>query len=212
MVETQISARGVKDNRLLDAMRKIPRHLFVEEGLYAQAYNDYPLPIGEKQTISQPYMAALMTGALELTGKEKVLEIGTGSGYQTAILSMLAYKVYSMERISTLAARARKLLDTLMCPNVIIRVSDGTLGWPDEAPFDAILVAAASPQVPENYLQQLADKGRLVMPVGTEESQKLIKVVKSGNRLFTSDLGACRFVKLVGKHGWHEEKAPNGSL
>lgn len=155
MIDTQLVPRGIKQTEVLHAMFTVPRHIFVEDGLYSQAYSDFPLPIGEKQTISQPYMVALMTESLGLTGKEKVLEIGTGSGYQTAVLSFLAEKIYSIERISTIASRARRTLDALHCSNVIIRVGDGTLGWPEEAPFDAIIAAAASPRVPSAYIGQL---------------------------------------------------------
>ncbi|MDO8427561.1 MAG: protein-L-isoaspartate(D-aspartate) O-methyltransferase [Deltaproteobacteria bacterium] len=206
MLDTQLIPRGISRNEVLHAMSTVPRHLFVEEGLYAQAYNDYPLPIGEKQTISQPYMVALMTESLGLTGAEKVLEIGTGSGYQSAILSMLSQKVYSIERISSIAARARRTLDSLHCSNVIIRVGDGTLGWLEEAPFDAIIAAAASPQVPEAYIAQLKEGGRLVMPVGVEDSQKLLKITKKHGKAMTESLGECRFVKLIGKYGWQMEK------
>src|SRR3989337_2186061 len=180
MVETQLIPRGIKDKRVINAMLTIPRHLLVpEEALWSQAYSDFPLPIGEKQTISQPYIVALMTEALELKGSERVLEIGTGSGYQTAILSMLAEKVYSIERISTLAARARKVLDSINCSNVVIKIGDGTLGWPEEAPFDAILTTAAAPDITACYFEQLKIGGRLVIPVGDEFAQTLTKIVKT---------------------------------
>ncbi len=204
MVRNQIAARGIKDARVLEAMLKVPRHLFVEEALKDQAYGDYPLPIGEGQTISQPYIVALMTEALELKGNEKVLEIGTGSGYQTAILAELARWVYSIERYPELARRARRLLDALGYKNVSIRVGDGTLGWPEKAPFEAIIVTAAGPKIPEPLWEQLAEGGRLVMPIGDEWSQNLIKVVKKGGKLYKEDLGAVRFVKLVGKYGFAE--------
>ncbi|HBO85207.1 MAG: protein-L-isoaspartate O-methyltransferase [Deltaproteobacteria bacterium GWC2_42_11] len=206
MVETQIIPRGITDKRVLDAMLSVPRHLFVEKALWEQAYNDYPLPIGEKQTISQPYIVALMTDALELKGSEKVLEIGTGSGYQTAILSKLAEKVYSIERISMLASRARKLLDELHCSNVVIRVCDGTEGWKEESPFDAVLVTAASPDIPSQYIEQLKTGGRLVIPVGDMFSQMLTKVVKTKDGIQRFEMGGCRFVKLVGRYGWTEEE------
>jgi protein-L-isoaspartate(D-aspartate) O-methyltransferase len=166
MVETQIRARGVKDAGLLKVMETIPRHRFVEEAMMDRAYHDNPLPIGEKQTISQPYIVALMTEALALTGEEKVLEIGTGSGYQTAILSQLAGRVCTIERIASLAGRARKILDYLNAFNVAIRVGDGTYGWKEEAPFDAILVTAGAPKVPSILLEQLGVGGRLVIPEG----------------------------------------------
>lgn len=206
MLDTQLIPRGIRQKEVLYAMFTVPRHLFVEEGLYAQAYSDFPLPIGEKQTISQPYMVALMTESLGLTGREKVLEIGTGSGYQTAVLSMLADKVYSVERISTIAARARKILDSFMCSNVVIKVGDGTIGWRDESPFDAIIATAGSPQVPPAYIEQLKVGGRLVMPVGQEEMQELVRITKKGDSFTTEVLGGCRFVKLIGKHGWQDEK------
>jgi len=204
MVETQIAARGIRDPRVLAAMRKVPRHLFVDEALKDQAYGDYPLPIGEGQTISQPYIVALMTEALELKGPEKVLEVGTGSGYQAAILAELARWVYSIERYPSLAYQAKRTLERLGYNNVIIRVGDGTKGWPEAAPFDAIIVTAAGPKIPEPLLEQLKDGGRLVMPVGDEWSQYLIKVTKKGDKLYKENLGAVRFVKLVGEYGFPE--------
>jgi protein-L-isoaspartate(D-aspartate) O-methyltransferase len=205
MVEEQIVSRGIKDPKLIAAMKKIPRHLFVEEALQNQAYSDHPLPIGEKQTISQPYMVALMTEALLLTGKEKVLEIGTGSGYQTAILAELSEKVFSIERIRPLALRARKLLYELGYFNVEIKIFDGTLGWMDESPFDAIMVTAGSPDIPQTLLDQLAIGGRLVIPVGDAFVQDLIRVIKTEEGIKKEDLGGCRFVKLIGKYGWEAE-------
>jgi protein-L-isoaspartate(D-aspartate) O-methyltransferase len=206
MLDAQLIPRGIKQQEVLHAMLTIPRHLFVDEALWSQAYTDHALPIGEKQTISQPYMVAFMTEALGLTGGEKVLEIGTGSGYQSAVLSMMAHKVYSIERISKIAARARKLLDGFMCPNVIIRVSDGTLGWPDEAPFDAIIVTAGSPVVPDALVAQLRPGGRLVIPVGQEEDQKLLRITRrEDGGADTEVLGGCKFVKLIGKQGWQQE-------
>ena len=206
MVETQLIPRGIKDKRVIEAMLTIPRHLFVpEEALWSQAYSDYPLPIGERQTISQPYIVAFMTEAIELKGTEKVLEIGTGSGYQTAILSMLAEKVYSVERISSLAAGARKALDSLGCSNVVINIGDGTLGWSEEAPFDAILTTAAAPDIPKCYVEQLNIGERLVIPVGDEYSQTLVKITKTKEGIIKKDMGGCRFVKLVGRYGWKAE-------
>jgi len=206
MVETQLIPRGIKDKRVVDAMLTIPRHLFVpEEALWSQAYSDFPLPIGEKQTISQPFIVALMTEILELKETEKVLEIGTGSGYQTAVLSMLADKVYSIERISSLATRARKVLDSINCSNVVIKIGDGTLGWPDEAPFDAILTTAAAPDIPACYVEQLKIGGRLVIPVGDEYVQTLVKVIKTDKGVIRQDMGGCRFVKLIGRYGWKAE-------
>jgi protein-L-isoaspartate(D-aspartate) O-methyltransferase len=205
MVEEQIFSRGIKDAKLIAAMKKIPRHLFVEEALQNQAYSDHPLPIGEKQTISQPYMVALMTEALLLTGKEKVLEIGTGSGYQTAILAELSEKVFSIERIRPLALRARKLLYELGYFNVEIKIFDGTLGWMEESPFDAIMVTAGSPDIPQTLVDQLAIGGRLVIPVGDAFVQDLIRVIKTEEGFKKEDLGGCRFVKLIGKYGWEKE-------
>ena len=211
MVETQLIPRGIKDKRVIEAMLTIPRHLFVpEEALWGQAYSDFPLPIGEKQTISQPYIVAFMTEALELKGTEKVLEIGTGSGYQTAILSMLSEKVYSVERISILAARARKVLDSIGCSNVVINIGDGTFGWPEESPFDAILITAAAPEIPKCYIEQLTVGGRLVIPVGEEYSQTLIRVIKTKEGEIKQEMGGCRFVKLIGKYGWKADFNNNG--
>ena len=205
MVDTQIRSRGIKDARVLKAMETIPRHLFVEEALMDQAYNDNPLPIGERQTISQPYIVALMTEALELTGKEKVLEIGTGSGYQTALLSQLADRVCSIERIASLANRARKLLDYLHAYNVAIRVGDGTYGWKEESPFDAILVTAGAPKIPAVLVEQLTLGGRLIIPVGDRHTQTLTKATRLSEKIGDvkkEDLGGCRFVDLIGEHGW----------
>ena len=205
MVEEQVVARGVKDVRVIAAMRKVPRHLFVEEALQNQAYSDRPLPIGEKQTISQPYMVALMTEALQLTGKEKVLEIGAGSGYQTAILAESARQVFSIERILSLTMKARMLLINLGYTNVEIKFSDGTEGWIGESPFDAIIVTAGSPDIPQPLVDQLAVGGRLVIPVGDESVQDLIRLKKTEEGVKREDLGGCRFVKLIGRHGWSEE-------
>jgi protein-L-isoaspartate(D-aspartate) O-methyltransferase len=205
MVEEQIIARGIKDLRLAGAMRKVPRHLFVEEALQSQAYSDHPLPIGEKQTISQPYMVALMTEALSLTGKEKVLEIGTGSGYQTAVLAELASKVFSVERIRSLAIKARKLLLELGYLNTEVKFSDGTVGWLDESPFDAIMVTAGSPEIPQPLIDQLKVGGRMAIPVGDIYTQDLIRIIKTEDGIKKDDLGGCRFVKLIGKYGWEVE-------
>jgi protein-L-isoaspartate(D-aspartate) O-methyltransferase len=205
MVEEQITSRGIKDAKLIAAMKKIPRHLFVEEALQTQVYTDHPLPIGEKQTISQPYMVALMTEALLLTGKERVLEIGTGSGYQTAILAELSEKVFSIERIRPLALRARKLLYELGYFNVEIKIFDGTFGWMEESPFDVIMVTAGSPDIPQPLIDQLATGGRLVIPVGDESVQDLFRVTKTGEGVKRENLGGCRFVKLIGKYGWKTE-------
>jgi protein-L-isoaspartate(D-aspartate) O-methyltransferase len=202
MVDEQLSRRGITDTRVLDAMRRIPRHRFVEEGLIHGAYEDHPLPIGEGQTISQPYIVALMTSLLELTGQEKVLEVGTGSGYQTAVLAALARRVCSIERLPRLAERARATLEALGVQNVWIRVGNGALGWPDEAPFDRILVAAGGPSVPPPLVEQLAEGGRMVLPVGSPEDQVLTVVERVGGEMHTRQAGECKFVKLVGKYAW----------
>ncbi len=205
MVEEQVISRGINDSKVIAAMRRVPRHLFVEEALQNQAYNDRPLPIGERQTISQPYMVALMTEALQLTGDEKVLEIGTGSGYQTAILAEITRKVYSIERILSLTMRARTLLLDLRYTNIEVKFSDGTQGWVDESPFDSIIITAGSPDVPQPLVDHLAVKGRLVVPVGDEEGQDLMRYTKTEEGIKKENLGGCRFVKLIGKYGWNEE-------
>ena len=205
MVEEQIVARGIRDPRVIAALKKIPRHLFVEEALQGQAYTDHPLPIGEKQTISQPYMVALMTEALQLTGKEKVLEIGAGSGYQTAVLAEVAKAVFSIERILALTMRARKLLEDLGYGNAEIKFSDGTQGWVEESPFDGIIVTAGAPDVPQPLVDQLAMGGRLVIPVGDAYVQDLLRITKTEEGTRREDLGGCRFVKLIGRYGWGDE-------
>jgi protein-L-isoaspartate(D-aspartate) O-methyltransferase len=202
MVDEQLRARGVADARVLEAMRRVPRHLFVEEALRDRAYGDYPLPIGEGQTISQPYMVGRMTELLRLTGREKVLEIGTGSGYQAAVLGELAARVCTIERLARLAARARETLEALGFRNVWVRTANGTFGWPDEAPFDRILVAAGGPTVPPPLFEQLAEGGRMVMPVGGEDSQRLTLVDKVHGEMRVTDEAGCTFVKLIGKYAW----------
>lgn len=206
MAHKQVAARGIIDSNVLAAIGKVPRHLFVGEALRDQAYGDYPLPIGEQQTISQPYIVAEMTQALELDKDDRVLEIGTGSGYQAAILAEIVYRVYTIERIRSLYIRARNLLDKLRYNNIIMRCSDGTSGWLDESPFDAIIVTAGAPDVPLKLLDQLATGGRLVAPVGNQHSQDLIKFTKDQSGFHKSNLGGCRFVKLIGTHGWKETK------
>jgi protein-L-isoaspartate(D-aspartate) O-methyltransferase len=205
MVEKHIKARGVTQEAVIQAMEQVPRHLFVEEALQSQAYSDYALPIGEKQTISQPYIVAVMTAALELKPSDRVLEIGTGSGYQAAVLSRLVSQVYSVERIVSLARRARRILDSINCSNVHIQVADGTTGWGDQAPFDAIIVTAAAPSVPQFYLDQLSVGGRLVIPVGNEKSQ-VLKIIKRTDTqgFIEEDVLGCRFVPLIGEYGWNE--------
>lgn len=202
MVVEQLERRGIRDPRVLRAMRKVPRHRFVEEALAGRAYGDYPLPIGEAQTISQPYMVALMTEALGLVGHERVLEVGTGSGYQTAVLAELCGKVLSVERIKTLADRAVRILDSLGYCNVLVRVGDGSLGWRDEGPFDAILVTAAAPMIPEALLKQLNPKGRIVLPTGDAYSQVLRRGVCEDTGMHWTDHGDCVFVKLIGQQAW----------
>jgi protein-L-isoaspartate(D-aspartate) O-methyltransferase len=207
MLETQLMARGINNAGVLKAMESVPRHLFVDEGLIAQAYSDNPLPIGERQTISQPYIVALMTQALELKSKDRVLEIGTGSGYQAAILAQLADRVFSIERIAALASRARKILDHLNYYNVAIRVGDGSYGWKEESPFDAIITTAAAPGVPRYLVDQLVVGGRLIVPVGGRDIQTLYKWTRLSedvNDIKKEDLGGCRFVSLIGESGWKE--------
>jgi protein-L-isoaspartate(D-aspartate) O-methyltransferase len=204
MVSQQLAARGIRDERVLAAMSKVPRHLFVDEALRDQSYSDFPLPIGHGQTISQPYIVALMTELLGLQGYEKVLEIGTGSGYQTAILAELSRFVYSVERISALLFRAKTILHGMGYSNVHIKLDDGTWGWRENAPYDAILVTAGAPYVPEPLLEQLADSAVMVIPVGDEFSQTLVRVHKSAGRITQETITGVRFVKLVGEHGWRE--------
>jgi protein-L-isoaspartate(D-aspartate) O-methyltransferase len=204
MVQEQIVARGINDARVIAAMRKIPRHFFVDPGLVNRAYDDSALPIGDKQTLSQPYMAALMTEALRLVGQEKVLEIGTGSGYQTALLAELCFNVFSVEKIRALSRRARNLLDRLDYQNIALHVGDGTIGWSEHAPYDAVIVSAASPNAPKPLMEQLAVGGRLVIPVGDEQSQTLLRVTRARSSYKEEELGECKFVKLLGKYGWQE--------
>jgi protein-L-isoaspartate(D-aspartate) O-methyltransferase len=202
MVHRQIEARGITDEKVLDALGKVPRHLFVSEALGDQAYGDFPLPIGEQQTISQPFIVAEMTQALQISADDRVLEIGTGSGYQAAVLAEIAYRVYSVERIHSLLVKARGLFDRLRYHNILTRYGDGTVGWLDESPFDAIIVTAGSPKIPESLIAQLATGGRMVVPVGDQHSQELIKIYKDEDGIRRTNLGGCRFVKLVGEHGW----------
>jgi protein-L-isoaspartate(D-aspartate) O-methyltransferase len=203
MVDTQILARGVHDAKVIQAMRKVPRHLFLDEALRSQAYEDNPSPIGEKQTISQPYIVALMTELLELKGREKILEIGTGSGYQTAVLAEIADQVYSIERIPALAKRARKLLDELKYTNILITIGDGTLGWKEHSPYHGIIVTAAAPYPPTALLEQLNTGGRLVIPIGEEYAQDMIVYTREADGKYSKEShGGCRFVKLIGDEGW----------
>jgi len=204
MVRTQMEARGITDPKVLAAFRRVPRHLFVSEALRDQAYGDFPLPIGEQQTISQPYIVAEMTQALALGSEDRVLEIGTGSGYQAAILAEIVFRVYTIERIRPLFSKSRKLFDRLRYHNILMKYSDGSLGWADESPFDAIIVTAGAPEIPETLVNQLGIGGRLVIPVGNRYSQELIKIYRDEEGIHTKNLGGCRFVKLVGEHGWGE--------
>lgn len=196
--------KGITDERVLAAMAKIPRHVFVEEKFRSQAYEDRPLPIGCGQTISQPFMVALMTQLLDLRPEDRVLEIGGGSGYHTAILASLARQVVSIERIPELAEKAAARLAQLGLDNVIVTVGDGTTGWSSLAPYDAILVAAGSPDIPQPLIDQLHIGGRLVIPVGEERLQRLIRVIKGERENRIEDHGGCVFVKLLGQHGWEE--------
>jgi len=205
MVRSQIEARGIRDPRVLSAFRAVPRHLFVSEALREQAYGDYPLPIGEQQTISQPYIVAEMTQALELGRDDRVLEIGTGSGYQAAILAQIVYRVYTVERKRALYMQTRNLFDKLNYYNIVTKYADGTKGWQEESPFDAIVVTAGAPELPEVLITQLAEGGRLVVPVGNQHTQELIKICREKGDVQQTNLGGCRFVKLVGEHGWKEQ-------
>ena len=197
-----VRQRGIRDERVLQAMRDVPRHLFVPTVVAAKAYGLGALPIGAKQTISQPTIVARMIELLELTGKEKVLEIGTGTGYEAVVLSKLCAKVFSIERVNELALRAAELVRELKIHNVSVKVFDGTYGWSDQAPFDAIIVAAAAPAVPEPLVQQLARKGKMVIPIGPEGNQRLARVTRVGTGTSIEDCGSAEFVPLVGKFGW----------
>ena len=202
MVERQLEARGIKDRRVLDAMREVPRHLFVPAAHRERAYDDCPLPIDERQTISQPYMVAWMTELLRLEGEETVLEVGTGSGYQAAVLSKLARFVFTMERIPLLAEAAKKRLRDMGIENAEVVVGDGTEGLPGHAPYEGIIVTAGSPSVPPRLVEQLVDGGRLVIPVGSSAVQMLTVIEKRGDKTITREEGSCVFVPLVGRYGW----------
>jgi len=202
MVDTQIISRGVKDPRVIAAMRKVPRHLFMDESAWYKAYDDMALPLGEGQTISQPYMVAVMTELLDLGGDERVLEIGTGSGYQAAVLAELSREVYTIERVQSLSDRAGKVIAELGYVNIHMKVGDGTLGWPEAAPFDRILITAAAPAAPEPVVDQLSEAGILVAPVGDRFSQQLVKLLKQRGKLLEEYQTPCVFVPLVGEYGW----------
>jgi protein-L-isoaspartate(D-aspartate) O-methyltransferase len=204
MVRLQIAGRGINSPRLLEAFTSIERHKFIPEELWHQAYGDWPLPIGNGQTISQPYMVALMTDLLRLDGTESVLEIGTGSGYQTAILCSLSKRVYSIERDADLSQTASKNLRNMGINNFVLIVGDGTLGWNRYAPFDRIIVTAGAPSVPPSLLSQLKDDGRMVIPVGNKDSQEILIIDKSAEGTREEMTCPCRFVPLVGKEGWTE--------
>lgn len=202
MVETQLVPRGIKDLRVLNVMRRVPRHLFLAEQLREQAYSDMALSTTEGQTISQPYMVAVMTELLELKGDEKILEIGTGSGYQTAILAELSREVYSIERVKALSDSAREILAVLGYSNIHIKHGDGTLGWPEAAQFDRILITAAAPDLPETLIRQLSEGGIIIAPVGDRYSQQLVKGTKKGEEIYREYHTPCVFVPLIGEYGW----------
>lgn len=200
----EVRRRGVRDEKVLDAMLRVPRHIFVPEPLVPKAYGDHALPIGEMQTISQPYMVARMTELLEVNSDSNVLEIGAGSGYQTAILSQVAGRVFAIERIPELARTAQANIRRIGCYNAVVKAFDGTVGWSQDAPYDGILIAAGGPEVPEPLTAQLAPGGRLVMPVGTEEEQTLVRVTKTEKGPVRETFESCAFVKLIGRHGWQQ--------
>ncbi|MCD6521166.1 protein-L-isoaspartate(D-aspartate) O-methyltransferase [Candidatus Calescamantes bacterium] len=202
MVEIQLIGRGIRDKKVISAFLKVPRHEFVPPPHREDAYGDFPLPIGEGQTISQPYMVALMTELLLLKGEEKVLEIGTGSGYQTAILAEIAKSIYTVERIASLLERAKEILEFLGYKNIHFRVGDGTKGWEENAPYDAIIVTAASPEIPPPLFEQLKEGGRMVIPVGNRMGQDLIRVTKKDGKPKKENFGPCIFVPLIGEYGW----------
>jgi len=205
MVDEQLIPRSINDPKTLEAMKKVPRHLFVEDAMKNQAYGDFPLPIGRGQTISQPYIVALMTQALGLQGHEHVLEIGTGSGYQAAILSQICEKVYTVERIDTLLVQARKVFDSLHYLNILTKLDDGTNGWPEYAPYDAIIVTAGGPKIPLPLLDQLTDPGKLIIPVGDRGVQDLRLVTKKDGEVKEKTIEYVRFVNLIGDHGWKND-------
>jgi protein-L-isoaspartate(D-aspartate) O-methyltransferase len=204
MVDRHVAARGISDARILQAMREVPRHLFVAPVVANKAYGPGALPIGSNQTISQPYIVARMIELLDLTGNEKVLEVGTGTGYQAVVLSKLASKVFSIERVNELAMRAIELIRGLKISNISVKVFDGTYGWSDQAPFDRIIIAAAAPEVPQPLVQQMARTGVMVLPIGSGKNQRLARVRRVGTGVQIEDLGSAEFVPLVGRFGWKE--------
>jgi protein-L-isoaspartate(D-aspartate) O-methyltransferase len=206
MVGEQLHGRGIHDPHVLRIMSAMPRHLFMDDALEARAYGDHALPIGAEQTISQPFMVALMTQTLDLTGDEKVLEIGTGSGYQTAILAELADRVFTVERIPPMAAAARERLTEMGYANIVFRTADGSLGWRDMAPFDRILITAGAPRVPAFVAEQLREGGLAVLPVGTDQEQALVKLTRTGKGLERKVLAGCTFVPLIGRGGWQAKE------
>ena len=204
MIDEQLIPRGINDQRTLKAMEEVPRHLFVDDAMRVRAYGDYPLPIAAGQTISQPYIVGLMTALLQLQGGEKVLEIGTGSGYQAAVLSRMCDRVYTVERVNQLLASARKHFDSLRYYNIVSKLDDGTVGWQEHAPFDAIIITAGGPQIPPPLIDQLADGGRLVIPVGGQDIQELQFVTKKEGEVIIEARERVRFVDLVGTYGWKD--------
>ena len=202
MVASQLEARGIRDHRVLTAMAEVPRHFFVDESLRDEAYDDNPLPIGEGQTISQPYMVAIMTELLQLLGPEIILEIGTGSGYQAAVLSKLCRWVYTVERIKSLSERAQEITKAGGYENITFIVGDGTEGWPEAAPYDGIIVTAGAPRIPDTFVSQLRLGGKLVIPVGDRFSQTLQRVIKTEQGTTIENHTGCRFVDLIGRWGW----------
>ena len=204
MIQEQLVSRGINDPRVLRAMAKVPRHLFLESELWDEAYKDHPLPIGADQTISQPYMVALMAQALELKGAQRVLEVGTGSGYAAAVLSELCAELFTVEAVEELALKARALLRSLGYRNVSVLVGDGTLGWEEHAPYDAVIISAAAPCIPRPLLEQLKTPGYLVFPMGEKELQTLVRIRKDRAGIREEYLGECQFVKLRGRYGWED--------
>ncbi|MCZ6512660.1 MAG: protein-L-isoaspartate(D-aspartate) O-methyltransferase [Nitrospinae bacterium] len=200
MIE-EIIDRGIRDVRVIEAMSRVPRHVFVRDSFHHKAYGDHPLPIGASQTISQPYVVAAMSEALQLTGEERVLEIGTGSGYQTALLSELAAQVFTIERVKSLGRQAKQLLDGLGYTHINYKVFDGTYGWQELGPYDAVLITAAGPEVPQALIEQVKDGGRIVAPIGDDQGQELMVYTKRGKRLRAKRMGDCFFVPLIGKYG-----------